>query len=239
MRRDAELKLIVAASQKTGNVWLERLLAHIYHLPVENLAGTGIDKLPSFSTERFVTHQHYLPTDDLLQQAEARGIRFLTAIRHPGAIFVALFHYVNSYAAIWEEMGCVGCCPSHVMIGESIDSPVVFDFMRSGFKSAILKHSIAWLRSGKSLIVRYESLRETPVETLKALTDQIEPVEEYIIQQALDACDIDKMRSINRQMRLHCRKGEAFGWEKELGPEHMSILRHDCAHELDALGYVV
>jgi hypothetical protein len=231
------MKLLIAASPKTGNVWLEKILAEVYDLPIVHLSGTSLEELPPISKKRFITHQHYLPRPDLLEWGEQEGVQFLTMMRHPGDLFVSLYHYVNNFAPLWEEKGWIGTSPAHVMIGKDIDSPEVLEFMKTKFRSVILSKSIAWLQSGKSVVARYEDLHSTPVETIRQVTDQIKPTALRRIERAVEATHINKMRQQSDLMRLHCRKGRVGGWQDELGEAHMAILREDCSCEMALLGY--
>ena len=54
--------------------------------------------------------------------------------------------------------------------------------------------SISWIRSGRSLVVRYENLRVDPQKTLCTLTESIAPASRDRIVQAIDACDIKILR---------------------------------------------
>jgi len=54
--------------------------------------------------------------------------------------------------------------------------------------------SISWIRSGRSLVVRYEDLRIDPLKTLRTLAESIAPVSRDRIVQAIDACDIKVLR---------------------------------------------
>jgi hypothetical protein len=180
------MKLLIVGSPKTGNVWLERLLSKIYELPIVDLSGTREWELPPLTQSSFITHQHYWPKAELLAWGERERVQFFALIRHPGDIFVSLYHYVNRFAPFWQEKGWIGRNGSHVMIGEEIDSPIVLEYLRRNFKRDLHK-SLAWLQSGKALIVRYEDLKISPLEALKQLTDRLKPVDTSVIEQAIEA----------------------------------------------------
>src|SRR5436305_15158184 len=65
-RRSATLKIVVVGTPKTGNTWLKHLLADVYDLPVVRLSTQF--SLPEVQSTgpRWVAHQHFLPTQDLL-----------------------------------------------------------------------------------------------------------------------------------------------------------------------------
>ena len=54
--------------------------------------------------------------------------------------------------------------------------------------------SISWIRSGRSVVVRYEDLRVDPQKTLSILAESIAPTSTDRIVQAVAACDIKVLR---------------------------------------------
>ena len=228
-------RLFIAGTQKTGNVWLERLLSHIYDIPTLDLAVVS-DVPPSIQQESYVTHQHYLPKPEFLDWAERADVRFLTLTRHPADVFVSLYHYVNRFADIWAQSGWVGFSRAHVMIGKAIDSPEVLTFLADDFGSFIVR-SLAWVESGASLVVRYEALHENPHLAMKRLTDELYPVPDSLIDEAIEASRFERMRKENELLELHCRKGKVGDWRDELSPAHVEILRQRYERELALLGY--
>ena len=129
-------------------MWLERLLAHVYDVPSIDLTlNSGVP--PAIDEDSFVTHQHYLPTPELLDWGSREGVWFFTLTRHPGDVFVSLYHYVNRFEDIWSQNGWTGFSRSHVMMGKEIDSPEVLDFLANDFGSFIVR-SLAWVGSGAS-----------------------------------------------------------------------------------------
>ena len=229
------MRLFIAGSQKTGNVWLERLLSLTYDIPAIDLALIS-EVPPPIEEDSYVTHQHYLPSADFLAWGKQQRVRFITITRHPADVFVSLYHYVNRFAELWSTSGWLGVNRAHVMIGRDIDDPEVLRFLADDFRSYIVR-SLAWLRSGESLIVRYEDLKTDPRRELKQLTDQIRPVADHLIEQAVEASHFDKMRRESRLLELHCRRGKAGGWHDELGPRHVEIFRRSFERELELLDY--
>jgi hypothetical protein len=228
------LRLVIAATPKTGNVWLKSLLSEVYRLPLFNIR-TDEYEVPRVRWRRYVTHQHYMPRPWLLEWGARERVQFVTVVRHPADVFVSYYHYVNSGDHIIRNRGRHGIGPAHVMIGEDIDSPTVLRYLESGFKEA-LGRSIAWIESGSALAVRYEELSRSPVSTLEALTNQIEPVNRGRLEAAVSLCQFDTMR---RFLKTHCRRGAAGGWRDELGPTHLEILASGYAEEFSVLGYPV
>ena len=227
------MKILLVGSPKTGNVWVEKLLAVVYKLPIIDLSGIS-QVPPSITQSSFIAHQHYPPIPELLEWGKRDNVYFVTPLRHPGDIFVSFYHYINNFSPIWEEQGIQPV--NKQLIGKAIDSPQILGFMKAGFKSTILL-STTWLKSQRSLLVRYEDLKQSPVDTLKRLTDQIEPVSISEIEEALKAAHIDKLRQESELMRLHCRQGKVGGWQEELSEAHIAIFYEHYSRELELLGY--
>jgi hypothetical protein len=232
------MKFLIASSPKTGNVWLENLLAHIYDLPIVDMSGTDLLEIPpsKLSSDHFVAHQHYMPTNEILRWGEEENVQFFTTIRHPGDMFVSMYYYVNNFAPFWRRKGQIGTSGTHIMIDKAINSPEVLSYLSTAFVNENMIVSLAWMKVGKSIVVRYEDLVNNPIETMKILTDRLRPVPLERLVEAEEACRIEKIRERSIHLKLHCRDGSVNQWKHELGPDHISIFR-EYAHELKILGY--
>jgi hypothetical protein len=229
------LRVLLVATPKTGNVWLRSLLSEVYRLPVRDVSGDEFE-LPRVSRRRYVGQQHYMPRTELLEWGARAGITFVTLLRHPADVFVSYYHHVNRRASFITRNGVHPGNPAFGMIGESLDSPAVLGYLETDFKKA-LGRSIAWAESGRALVVRYEDLHQSPVETLATLTDDIYPVRRARLESAVSMCHIDTMRRRGGRFRQHCRRGVVDGWRDELGPTHLEIFRTVYAQEFARLGY--
>src|SRR6476646_6052142 len=196
-----DFRILIAATEKTGNTWLKYLLGHIYDLPTsyisENFSETEADSLGN----RWVTHQHFLPERSLLTWAARTQTHLLTMIRHPADILVSLYHYCCNYpdhykedvavaaalAADTEERRATADLPHHVVDGELLR-------LLQGRIMCDVNISISWMRTGRASVVRYEDLRVDPLKTLSALAESIAPASRDRIVQAIDACDIKVLR---------------------------------------------
>jgi hypothetical protein len=242
------LRILIAATEKTGNTWLKLLLAQIYDLPTpyisENFSESEADSLGN----RWVTHQHFLPDRPLLTWAARTQAHLLTMIRHPADILVSLYHYCCNYpdhykgdvavaavlAADAEERQATADLPHHVVDGELLrllQERIMCD----------VNISISWIRSGRSSVVRYEDLRVESLKTLRALTASIAPVSRDRIAKAIEACDIQVLRDSHAVDSRFFRRALIGEWRSVL-PSH--ILHRFAKEEpfrsqLSFLGYKV
>jgi len=196
-----DFRILIAATEKTGNTWLKYLLAHVYELPTpyisQDFSETEADSLGN----RWVTHQHFLPERPLLNWAARTRTHLLTMIRHPADILVSLYHYCCNYpdhykedpavsaalAADVEQRRATADLPHHVVDGELLrvlQERIMCD----------VNISISWIRSGRSSVVRYEDLRAEPQQTLSTLAETITPVSRDGVERAIHACDIKVLR---------------------------------------------
>jgi sulfotransferase family protein len=178
-----------------------------------------------------ILHQHYRPSAELLSATDELGIQLVTTLRNPYDQFVSLYFYVQRFADAYREADD----PAQAMIGQPLNAPAVLDFMRNGF-GRYLEQGVGWLRSGRSVIVRYEALSSAPLETMIRVTDEIRPVERGVLEAALEDASAGRMRQISPDMQTHIRAATVGDWQKHLTRVHIAAMG---AHRklLAALGY--
>lgn len=241
-----DFRILIAATEKTGNTWLKYLLAHIYDLSTpyisENFSESEADSLGN----RWVTHQHFLAERPLLTWATRRQVHLLTMIRHPADILVSLYHYCCNYpdhykgdvavaaalAADTEARKATAHLPHHVVDGELLrllQERIMCD----------VNISISWIRSGRSILVRYEDLRLKPLKTLSALAASIAPVSSDRIAQAIDACDIKVLRDSYAVDSRFFRRAMIGEWRGALPTHilHRFATEEPFRSQLSFLGY--
>jgi len=67
-----DFRILIAATEKTGNTWLKYLLAHIYELPTPYISQDFSEAEADSLGNRWVTHQHFLPERLLLNWVAQR-----------------------------------------------------------------------------------------------------------------------------------------------------------------------
>ena len=243
-----DFRILIAATEKTGNTWLKLLLSQIYDLPAPYIGQDFSEAEADSLGNRWVTHQHFLPERPLLTWAAATRTHLLTMIRHPADTVVSLYHYCCNYADHYKDDAAITRAlaadasereataelPHHVVDGElirTLQERIMCD----------LNISISWIRSERSTIVRYEDLRAEPLTTLSDLAASIAPVWRERIEQAIDACDIKVLRDSSAADSKFFRRALVGEWRTVLPVE---ILRRFAEEEpfrsqLAFLGYEV
>jgi len=243
-----DFRILIAATEKTGNTWLKLLLSQIYDLPTPYISQDFSKAEADSLGNRWVMHQHFLPERPLLAWAAATQTHLVTMIRHPADILVSLYHYCYNYADHYKDDAAItralaadaserqatANLPHHVVDGElirTLQERIMCD----------LNISISWINSRRSTLVRYEDLRADPLTKLSSLAASIAPVSRERIEQAIDACDIKVLRDSSATDSKFFRRALIGEWRTVLPVE---ILRRFAEEEpftsqLAFLGYEV
>jgi hypothetical protein len=217
------LRILIVSTGKTGNTWLKHLLANIYDLPIV-APGRAFDagELEPLGP-RWIAHQHYRARPDLIDCGWHNNIVFVTTLRHPCDALVSKFHYVRNLGRR-RKFADVDRTPVIALDGKTIGENTA-SYVLDGFSIA-LDISLGWLRSGQSLLIRYEDLKLDPVVALQELTDSISQVPVFRIERAIEKCSIDRMRKMKGEHPRFFRQGKVGGWRTELPEEIIDIFRH-------------
>ncbi|MHB8645405.1 MAG: sulfotransferase domain-containing protein [Thermomicrobiales bacterium] len=227
------LKILILSPAKTGNTWMKNLLATIYDLPIVYVGVTLDPALPAIEGlgERWIAHQHWPLTADLLRWGSENNATFVTTIRHPGDTLISLYHYCRNSAIRRGLDDLVDLMNlDRLVTGEPADDSTVVGkhllwCMEEQFAYA-LEQSLTYLRVSEMLPIRYEDLWRDPVSALTWLTERIASVPRDRIERAIEACDISLMRAMAGEGRDFFRKGEVGVWRTELPPDVIELFRH-------------
>lgn len=227
-RTPARIRILVAAPPKTGNIWIEKIFSVAYGLEwlrigppseyEENPAKLR-DWVESAFPDSAVVHQHYRPTHELLDIADEFGIRLVTTLRDPYDQFVSLFFYVQRFPERYQEADD----PAQVLIGRDLGDDAVLQFLETSFRY-YLELGVAWLRSRRSLIVRYEDLHFRPEESVLRVAREIQPLDPSAVRAAIKAASAGRMRKIGVDERVHIRSATVGDWRNHLGPAHLRAM---------------
>lgn len=221
-RSAGSLKVLVVSTPKTGNTWLKHLLARAYRLPARDLPTTPEAIDWDALGERWVAHQHFLPTAELLAEGDRRGIVFVTTIRHPGDVFVSLFHHAQNVSEPSDDPRE----PGYMKADDGTFGPQAEAFLRTGFREH-LHLSLAWMQSRRSIVVRYEDLCLRPIDTLGSLCRLILPAPPSRIRQALAESELGELRRAAPVHQEFFRKGGTGSWVADLPEEFQRVLRSE------------
>jgi len=247
------MRIVIAAPPKAGNAWLRCLLREVYGLA--NLSGPGLPPradAASFAewaaAGRFpdgaLFHQHVPYSDELADAVAALPAHLVTILRDPYDMFVSLYHFVQTQAAKEKRAGRARDAErgrprrADAMVGRPLGDPAVLAFLADGFGKS-LALGVDWLRSGRSLVVRYEDLHRDPVAALARLTDAIAPAPAERVARAVEACRADNQRRAKGGRANRVRTATVGDSKNHLGDAHLALFRDRHAAAIRALGYDV
>jgi Sulfotransferase domain len=242
-RPGQDLRILVVAPPKSGNMWIKCLLANAYGLAwvAEHRGpqGGGVAEFDAFVARGgfapgTILHRHYPHSAELVERARAVPCELVTVVRDPYDLFVSYYEHLQSFGVGRERSGAA----SVVMKGKPLDHPDVLGYLDHDF-GRLLRRAVAWVESGDSLVVRYEDLHRDQAATLARLTAQIRPVAPAEIEAAVEACRADRMRQMSGNMAKHVRAATVGDSRQRLGPEHLAIFRERHADAVRRLGYDV
>lgn len=221
------LKLLIAGTPKTGNTWLRFLLSGAYRLPMPDLPAGFSEEEMARLPGSWVAQQHYLPGETILSWADRERAVFLTTVRHPGDALVSLYHYVNAYEndPRWE-----GEPPGRMRGDREGPGEGVIAYVRDGFVE-YLDQSLAWIRTGRPVVVRYEDLCRDPESTLETAIRGIHARRPDVglpldrVEGAVAACELGTLREGLGLDPNFFRKGGCGGWVDELPGEVVAMFR--------------
>lgn len=151
---------------------------------------------------RWVGHQHFFPTEPLLEQLQALGVHVITTLRRPAGVLVSLLHWMKSPAA-------TKCTPDDPMRLLQQDGPApgqwTLHYVRSYFAS-LVACSATWLPY-RRLVVRYLDLLAKPVAELTRLTNAVVTATPKDVQNAIAMCELSMLRRRFPDMAYHFRRG--------------------------------
>jgi hypothetical protein len=236
------MRIIIASTPKTGNIWAKCLLAQIYNLEILFKPPSDEEQLKDshqkgWFEDNTIFHQHFSPTEAFFNLIESIGCQVVTTIRSPYDTFVSLFYFVQNFPKQFNRPED----PLHVLCGKPIDHPDVLNYISQGDEGFGLHIQVAleWLESHKTIIIRYENLQKEPVQELKRATDQIFPTTSAAIKDAIQACKAEKMRSQRKAWAKHIRKAETGDWQNHLTEAHLEVFRSRHGDLIQKLGYEV
>jgi len=239
------VRIIIAAPPKTGNSWLRCLFADIYDLEWLRDAPVSSDpaELASWAASgRFpddaVFHLHYDYSPELVETAAAIPAHLATILRDPYDQFVSGYFFIQAQAEAGKlrRRGDEGGGES--IVGKPIDHPDVLAFLAGGFRKNLVK-GLAWLQSGRSVVVRYERLHDDPIAELTRATDLISPVARERIVTAVEACEAQTLLKSRKGLAKRIRSATVGDWRNHLSEVHLAIFREQYADLIRALGYEV
>jgi hypothetical protein len=238
------MRILIAGPAKAGNVWSKCMIAMSYGL--RTLDGTELPDGVKFGDlkqwiddgkfpDGTIFHQHFRYTDKLADLVESVPAHLVTIVRDPYDTFV------SNYFAVQNRDGNADnrSRQTNAILDKPLDSPEVYEYLRSGGFRMNMQRAHEWISSGRSIILRYENLHSDPVAELTKVTEAIQPVPEERIIKSIELCSADNMRKMSAQIAGHVRTAKVGDSRKRLTDEHLAIFRELHSDIIQDLGYEV
>lgn len=234
------MRIIVASTPKTGNIWIKSLLAEIYNLQILGNEPREVEDLSDrfqqgWFIDNSIFHQHFPPNDKFFELVDTIGCHLVTTIRNPYDVFVSLYFYVQNFPEIFSDRDR----ELNFIFGKPLDHPDVLFFLRGidgGFRIHI-EVAEKWVSRKQSIIIRYEDLLAKPFNVLSKVTAKIAPTSKDNILNAIEVCRAENMRKQNDDLQRHIREATVGDWRNHLTEAHLQIFRTQYGETITKLGY--
>ncbi|HEU5433209.1 MAG TPA: sulfotransferase domain-containing protein [Thermomicrobiales bacterium] len=235
------MRIVIAGTQKSGNVWLKCVLANVYDLRVlRNPEETPErPRLDAFQTwigdggfpDGTIFHHHFPYSPAMADAIEAVPAKIVTIVRDPYDSFVSYYHSIQNRNQSGHRRD--------VMAEQPIDHPDVLHFLREGGYRRALRLAKGWAESGRSSVVRYEDLHRDPIGLIVSLRDALGGRPSAAADRAIQICRAENMQSLDFVKPGHIRAAKVGDSRERLSDEHLAIFRDKYADLIAALGYEV
>lgn len=205
-----DLRIFIAATPKTGNVWLKNLLASVYSLRIEEV-GTELsdDELTGLGSG-WIAHQHLSPTNALLKRLREHRVTVLTMFRHPCDVLISLKSFI---AKLDDPVASDHRAATMIADGDSFGDHTLA-YVRSFFPQQ-LNVSLFWAKYD-ARPVHYEDLLKDPVQVVRSLGSLLGEAPIERIRNAVEQTSLERMRKKHAKTAFHFREGRAGKWRDTL-----------------------
>ena len=203
---DRNPRLMILSCPKTGNVWARWLLHYAYDVPILDVPIVWSAEWAHTLPGAFVTHQHFARSPEIVQWLAGNRVTVVTTIRHPADTLLSYFHFMK-----WG--GHPMDAGKQMVLDGDRPGERTLEFAKGPFAS-IYSISLEWAKAGAK-VLRYESLVENPVRTLRALTDAIEPISDRRARTAAFLSSPQQIMATGLDRR-HVRTASSRRWVGEL-----------------------
>jgi hypothetical protein len=234
------VRILIAGPPKTGNVWIKHILAGVYDLKMlDDVPGGSASQFREFVEQNkfpngTIFHQHFHPEPALFDAMNGNSPYLVTTIRNPYDTFVSLYYFAQRHPQAFADEAH----PVHMLVGKPIEHPDVSAYLANQYRGNLLLAE-AWVKCGRSFVVRYEDLLKDPYNTVDLLTLQMEKVSPRRIRKYVDECSAKKLKKRGGYWDVHIRTATSGDWEKVLNQEHLRVLREHHSDLIKSTGYEV
>jgi Sulfotransferase domain len=239
-RTDANLRLAIISTPRTGNNWLQHLLSHVYDLPrlsPVNVPNVNWSALPPSC----VMILHWRRDPAVLELLERHRFQVVSMARHPLDVLVSILHYtLREPTSGWLQEEAGG---ERAILGLSPCSSGFIDYAVGPRAAALLSVTTAWWQDPRCHRVHYEDLVRDPQEVMQKLVERLGVPCRNLIADAVAASTLPRLRDQFPQRAYHFWQGQPDLWKALVpGPaaarivhahgECFSILGYSCVPDL-------
>ncbi len=241
------MRIVVVSPPRSGNHWTKCLLGYLYGLNELREKETFVvnprtlrhaDRAHRFP-DGVIDHMHARFTPKLVAELEALPAHVVTAVRDPYDLFLSYYRWVQTRSPkLGNGVRTADQRLRSRMVGRPLDDPEVLAYLAEDFGD-LLNRGNGWLHSGRAIPLRYEDLHADPAAALKRVSEQIQPVDQVVIEEAIAACQIDLYLKVRPDMAHTVRSGKVGESRQQLTEAHLRIFRERWADLIVSLGYPV
>ena len=201
------MRIFLACTPRTGNLWIRRVLAHALNLEAScghTPDDINWDQLP----DRCLVAMHWHYSAEFEQFLRARGFRIIVTTRHPMDVLVSILRFAEfEPTARWlngeggDEGRLVNAAPA---------SNAFADYCLGDRADALLRVSWEWRRHA-DVVIRYEDFLHAPADVTATVLHDLGAVPVVSIPEAVRANAMDKLRPLARR---HVWRGRAGDWKR-------------------------
>jgi hypothetical protein len=234
------MRIVIAGSQKSGNVWLKCLLANTYDLEVIDVKdGPARPRLETFQEwvaagkfrDGTIIHHHFRYSPEMAGAIEGVPAKIVTIVRDPYDSFVSYYFAVQTRRGRGLRRDPV--------VGKPIDHPDVLAYLEKGGDAGQMRLALGWMESGRTTVVRYEDLHRNVPTALSGLAGSLGAAPDEKRHGAAEACRADTMQRLDDVKAGHVRAATVGDSRQRLTDPHLAIFRGVYGDLIRSLGYEV
>jgi hypothetical protein len=233
-RTEANLRLAIVSTPRTGNNWLQNLLSRVYDLPrlsPVNVPNVNWSALPPSC----VMILHWRREATLVDLLRRHRFHVLSLARHPLDVLVSILHYtLREPTSGWLQHEAGG---EREILGLSPCSDGFIDYAAGPRAAALLAVTTEWWYDPHCRRLRYEDMMRDANDVMQRLVADLGVPCRYPIAEAVAETTLARLRDHFPERAYHFWHGQPELW-KVLFPAALAARIADAHREcLATLGY--
>ncbi len=233
--REQARRIAVISTPRVGNTWLNYCVAKLLDMPTVGVHRVSdLDNVELLEKMVLQVHGEYEDVE-LRTFLNKNNFKVVTVSRHPLDVFISILHFVQIHTSPLQWLD--GKADVEKLYGLDPSRPEFITWCLGEGAGRLLSVSYGWSQSGHAELVKYEDLIDSPVVTIKQLTQKLG-------YQVVDE-DIEDVLAkfspgfFKKQMKGHGWKSKKDNWKGYFtAADSLKIYRH-YKKLFDTLGYEV